>query len=189
MATRTARIEKHLENARKRGIVNTLSREAIDWFRINVRKTAVSPKRIKREEAANAINSWSLVKPGNMYLVHYDPKHKSTLPYYDIFPLIIPVEAYKDGFLGLNLHYLPPILRAKLLDALIDTDLETSYSILKKSLKYKHFEPCVKRYLANHFRGRFIQIEKEAWAVATMLPVEQFEKASKQKVWQDSRRR
>lgn len=182
-------IERHLANARRRGITNTLSREAIEWFRRAARKTVVTPKTIKKEETANVVNSWSLVRPGNMYLVHYDPKHKDKLPYYDTFPLIIPVEQYDNGFLSINLHYLPPVLRAKLLDALIDTNLETSYNILKSASKYKGFQPCLKRYLANHFRGRFVKIEKEAWAVAAMLPVEQFEKASKQKVWQDSRRR
>jgi len=75
------------------------------------------------------------------------------------------------------------------LDALMGTDLEVSYNILKKASKYKHFEPCLKRYLGNHFRGRFVKIDEEAWPVASMLPVEQFEKASKNKVWNEARGR
>ena len=29
---------------------------------------------------------------GKMYLFHYDPKHKETLPLYDRFPLIFPFQ-------------------------------------------------------------------------------------------------
>jgi hypothetical protein len=48
---------------------------------------------------------------GNMYLFSYDPKHKDTLPYYDRFPLIFPINKAKGGFLGITMHYLTPILR------------------------------------------------------------------------------
>ena len=58
---------------------------------------------------------------GSMQMFFYDPKHKETLPYYDRFPpLSIILKPAKGGFLGLNLHYLPPILRAQFLDALMD---------------------------------------------------------------------
>ena len=36
---------------------------------------------------------------GNMYLFAYDPKHKDTLPYYDRFPIIFPINKAKGGFL------------------------------------------------------------------------------------------
>ena len=36
----------------------------------------------------------------NMFF--YDPKLKKKLPYYDTFPLVLPLENYSDGFLGLN---------------------------------------------------------------------------------------
>ena len=43
----------------------------------------------------------------NLNMFVYDPKYKKTLPYYDTFPLVLPLERYSDGFLGLNFHYLP----------------------------------------------------------------------------------
>src|SRR5690348_3007714 len=67
---------------------------------------------------------------GAMYLFRYNPKTKETLPYYDTFPLVIPVKLLPDGFHGLNLHYLPPMLRAKLMMALMDNYMSKQKSRL-----------------------------------------------------------
>jgi hypothetical protein len=186
-----------LANAARKGIKNQYSAESIKWFRTNIRKTAVSPLRVIREEKDNYVSSWSNVAIGKMYFAYYDPKHKKTLPYYDTFPLIIPIQRYSDGFLGLNLHYLPPTLRARLLDSLYDLlnnaklderkRLVISYSILQSAAKHRFFKPCVKRYLGTHFRSRFVKIPHQNWTAAVFLPVESFEKASKNEVWSDSR--
>jgi hypothetical protein len=87
---------------------------------------------------------------GNMYLFAYDPKHKDTLPYYDRFPLIFPINKAKGGFLGINMHYLPPILRAKLMDQLYtvlnnkafdeSTKLSASYKILNGAAKFYSYQ-------------------------------------------------
>jgi hypothetical protein len=64
---------------------------------------------------------------GRMYFYYYDPKLKDELPYYDRFPLVIPIERYQDGFLGLNLHYISPRQRIELLDALSDFATNSKY--------------------------------------------------------------
>ena len=79
---------------------------------------------------------------GRMNMFFYDPKGRKTLPYYDTFPLVLPIERYPDGFLGINLHYLPMKLRLQLLDRLVDysnntnfdesTKLTVDYNKLKK---------------------------------------------------------
>lgn len=186
-----------MANAARKGITNQYAQDSIRWFRINIRKTAVSPLRVIREEKDNLVSSWASVAIGKMYLAYYDPKHKETLPYYDTFPLIIPIKRYPDGFLGLNLHYLPPVLRAQLLDSLYDLlnnarmdekkRLVISYNILNAAAKHRYFQPCVKRYLGTHFRSRFVKIPHQNWTAAVFLPVESFEKASKTQVWADSR--
>lgn len=188
-----------LANAAKKGVTNQYAADSIKWFRVNIRKTAVSPLRVIREEQDNYVSSWTSVGIGKMYFAYYDPKHKKTLPYYDTFPLIIPIERYSDGFLGLNLHYLPPTLRAKLLDALYDTlnnpklderkRFVISYNILKSASKHKYFQPCIKRYLGSHFRSRFVKIPHQNWTAAVFLPVESFEKAGNSTVWADSRQK
>jgi hypothetical protein len=103
------------------------------------------------------------------------------------------------SFLGLNLHYLPLPLRAKLMDALysvassktIDekTKLNISYNILNQAARYRFFKPCIKRYLISHVQSRFFYIEPTEWDMALFLPLDRFAGASKTAVYKDSRNR
>ena len=154
-----------------------------------------NPKRFIGSSKAKA-NTVTQIKPGEMICYFYEAKHKATLPYWDKFPVIFPVEIYKDGFLGLNLHYLPPLYRARLMDNLYDTlnnkrydettRLRMTYSLLNAATKYKYFKPCVKRYLSNHIQSRIIRIDVREWDYAMMMPLARFQKASQRKVWDDS---
>lgn len=135
---------------------------------------------------------------GNMYLFAYDPKHKDTLPYYDRFPLIFPINKAKGGFLGINMHYLPPILRAKLMDQLYTilnnknfdetTKLQASYKILAGASKFKEFKPTIKHYLNQHVRTKPAYINPAEWDIALFLPTQKFVGASATKVYADSRK-
>lgn len=119
---------------------------------------------------------------GKMYFFYYDPKYKDILPVYDKFPLVIPIETYSDGFLGLNLHYLDPYTRLALLDRLTDfinnykyddtTVLKLSYDLLSKSRRYNLINQCVKRYLFSHIRSSLVYIEPDSWETAIFLPTE-----------------
>ena len=135
---------------------------------------------------------------GRMYLFMYDPKMKQELPYYDRFPLIFPFRRVKGGFYGINMHYLPHMMRAKLMDALYTlannqsqddtTKLRLSYQILARASRFRFYQPCVKHYLNNHVRTRFLWIPADQWETALFLPLERFVGATKQQVWKDSRR-
>jgi len=128
----------------------------------------------------------SKITVGRMYLFKYDPKTKEDLPYYDIFPLIFPFRRVDDGFFGINFHYLPYILRARLMDSLYTlannnknddtTKLKLSYQLLNASSRYKYFEPCVKHYLNSQVRSRFLWIPADQWKTALFLPFERFVK-------------
>lgn len=130
---------------------------------------------------------------GGMFCFLYDPKLKEVLPYWDRFPLVIPIELYSDGFLGLNLHYISPIMRAKLLDALItlrsrnssnEVYMKVSYSILKNLLQSELFKPCIKRYLSTNIISKNItKIDSSEWENIIFFPVQQFKKESAQKIW------
>ena len=101
---------------------------------------------------------------------------------YDTFPLVLPIERYRDGFLGINFHYLPYALRARLLSRL---DPNANYSALKNVRLVK---PTLKRYLNTNVRSRFRKLEEEDFMTAIMLPVQRFRKSSASKVWSDSRK-
>ena len=128
----------------------------------------------------------------NMFL--YDPKFKKQLPYYDTFPLVLPLEMYPDGFLGINMHYLPIPLRIRLLDRLVDytnntkfdesTRIVADYSQLKKIPVLK---PTLKRYLSGHTKSQFRRVDADEFTIATLLPVQRFKKENETKVWADSR--
>lgn len=136
---------------------------------------------------------------GRMYFFGYDPKLKTELPYYDRFPLVIPIDQYQDGFMGLNLHYVPPNYRAKLLDKMMDvatnkkfderTRFRISYDLLNGSSRYDIFRPCVKKYLYSHVMTKFIHIEASEWDIAIFLPFEKFVGASKGRVYNESIKR
>jgi hypothetical protein len=122
---------------------------------------------------------------GRMYLFVYDAKHKETLPFFDIYPLVFPIEFYHDGFLGINLHYLPPGARAALLNALMtisnndkyddSTKLSISYDLLRaSSRKFSGFQNCVKRYLFGHVRSSFQYVHPSDWSKAVTLPLQKW---------------
>ena len=177
------------------GQIPARTQQSRDWFRTTARKTNVTAETVIRSERTRYKNR---VTMGRMYLFNYDPKHKATLPYYDRYPLIFPVQKADGGFYGINMHYLPHVLRARLMDALYSlsrdkrydekTRLKLSYSILNGAAKYKAFKPTFKRYLTNHVRSRFIEITSSEWDIALMMPLQKFAKASASEVWRDSRK-
>jgi hypothetical protein len=126
----------------------------------------------------------------------YDPKGKAELPYYDRFPLVIPLKRTPDGFIGLNLHYLPLRYRINFLNKLLplaiynDEDeikrLRVTYPMLDASSKLKEFRPCIKQYLYNHVKSRILSVEHNEWDIAVFLPIHQFKKAKPQDVWKES---
>lgn len=188
-----------LADAQKDGIDPRKRGEAgMAWLRKNY--TKLKPMESRRF-LTDKFQQTRIVRPGRMYMFIYDPKHKKTLPYYDRFPLIFPFKKVPGGFYGINMHYLPPILRAKLMDALYSlkvtakggtrdemTRLRLEYALLAKAARYRWFKPCVKRYLNKHVRSRFVYVPPDEWNMTLFLPNEQFRKSTKVKVWADSRR-
>jgi hypothetical protein len=121
-----------------------------------------------------------------MFFFIYDAKYKDILPYWDKFPLVIPIEMYDNGFLGLNLHYLPIPKRKVLIKYLLKYKtikssreyLKISYSILNSASKMPAFKECIHRYLMSHLRSRFVKVDDFNWEKAAALPVQKFQKKS-----------
>lgn len=162
-----------------------------------IRAKPVQGNQFMQENNDRLVNRLYPKHIGRLIMYFYDPKTKDKLPYYDRFPLVIPIEFYPDGFLGINLHYLPQAYRARLMDVLYNTIygdkylnekkiIQISYQILKTAAKTRLFEPCIKRYLYGHVRSRFLVLDPNDWNVAIFLPTERFEKASTTFVHADS---
>lgn len=172
--------------------------DARNWFRDKAQATRAAGQARPEQILRTSQNKVARVLPGKMYHFFYDPKTKDQLPYYDMFPLILMVKKAPGGFYGLNLHYLPPMLRAKLMDGLYtfasdkrydeNTRIRLSYQMLVGASKLRWYKPCFKRYLYNHVESKFIEIQPSEWDIALMLPTQRFALAGKQKVWADSRK-
>ena len=171
------------------------SNNARSWLRAKVKELTPTSRALMADKERLKGNSTI----GKMYFYFYDPKTKDTLPYYDRFPLVIPIESYRDGFLGLNLHYIHPKQRLILLDKLSETatndkfdsktKLRVNYRYLATASKAFEATPCIKRYLFNHIQSRFLEISADEWDIAALLPVESFVGASTSKVYADSRKK
>lgn len=179
------------------GIDSSNIRDAREWFRQAAQDIRTVNRNRMMNDKRNIKQTIDNKSIGKMFTFFYDPKHKETLPYYDLFPLIFVVDFKPNGFMGINLHYLPPVLRAKLMDSLYQTinnnkyddstKLKISYSILSNASKYRYFKPCLKYYLWDHVQSSYLNIEPTNWDSALMLPTEQFRKATKDTVWRESR--
>lgn len=184
-----------LQAGAQRAGITARTKESKNWFRKKVNQLGdIRPREILKDEALDPASNQIA---GSMYMYFYDPKHKKTLPYYDKFPMVIMVEPAPGGFYGLNLHYLSPTVRARFLDALMDTApkkitdksrLKLRYDLLQSTKKFKEFEPCFKHYLTSQIKGRPVRVPMSEWEIAIFLPVEQFKKVKKETVWRYSRK-
>ena len=177
--------------------INPRTKESRDWFRKKVQglRGVSRTELMQQDEITLANKSQPLI--GSMNMFFYDPKHKETLPVYDRFPLAIIVGPAEKGFYGLNLHYLPPVLRAKLLDSLMNitnnkkydetTRFQVSYKVLQATSNLRYFKPCLKHYLTAHVKSRLARVHAPEWEIATFLPTADWAKQSSRQVYTKSR--
>ena len=201
-----------LKDIETKGVQDTRTKEAMVWMGDYMRQFGGKTRDKRKTEllGSNLMkNEKDLLtetfKMGRMYMYYYDPKLKDELPYFDRFPCVFPFPSKvksKSGetrWLGLNLHYLHPGAGAELMDALAKYEnttrfperkkLEINYQILKGASDLEYFKPCLKQYLSSHVRSRFLEIPYDAWPIAMMLPLAQFEKKSSPFIWNESYRK
>ena len=156
----------------------TTGPKSYDWYRKQVQSMTTPGARslIRQGKATIA------PKYGVMNLFGYDPKFKQTLPYYDRFPLIFPIDFAKGGFYGINFHYLQPGARVNFLRQLSrfasdkNYDKKTRYNIGQLSGRY--YKKTIKHYLYSQVRSSFLNITADEMAIAIFLPVARFQKGS-----------
>lgn len=153
---------------------------------------------------ANSQRRKDYIMPGQMYMFFYHPIGVDTLPYYDIFPLILPFAEDATTFTGINFHYLPTKVRFVLLKNLLDfstnyklnekSRLRIQWSYLRGVSRYQGVDAAVKKYRKDHVQSQFLMVPGDQWFNAVMLPVEKFNTGAnmvyidKNLVWKDSTR-
>ena len=180
-------------NARLKTVIPTARNiNSITWYKNEIKKLLKDKPKVNKD----------LLKTpaiGKMFIMMYDPKTKETIPYYDVFPVILIVKMNRNGFLGLNLHYLPIKQRTELLYAIANvntsnkrmdetTKLNITYKLLKSFSKHPYAKVCLKRYLFK--QTKYINlIFPEQWGYVPFLPSESFQKESRNYVWAESLRK
>lgn len=158
------------------------SRESIRWY-VRILKN-LDTRAIRREGLGEYV---SFPQLGKLCAYWYDPKTKDKLPFYDRYPLVMPLDYQENGYvLGLNLHYLPPDARKVLFDQLFavrarkdltrENQIMMSYMVLKRTSQFPGWRDCIKRYIPSHFRSRVLEIDPLSWKLAVALPTQQFVK-------------
>lgn len=164
---------------------------AVRWFTKAV--NGISSKNAKTPEGLYTVNARENPFYGELALFGYDAKHKDTLPYWDAFPLIIVTKIRPNGFSGLNLHYMPPQARKKIIKYMIHYKNKSQSPLLYahkvipilQSISQSDIGFCYKNYLGDHVRTKFVTVGTDYWELACELPLQEFRKASAREVWAD----
>lgn len=142
------------------------------WLQLKV-------KGIKHQITGRYLKTVNTFDIGHMYFYLYDAKHKATLPVWDKFPLMIPIEMYPNGWLGLNLHFLDSGEKAEILEHMIKAfgyyegeylRLNINYRSLRRLEYFEELSPCIKHYLTSNIQSRILPVEPHEWAYAIWLP-------------------
>ena len=128
MAKKKQTFKTIMESRMRRGSLPQDSYASRKWYRQKAQRLTgvrgVRPKSIITKVGIQNDRTTRFLRGrlmlGKMFMFEYDPKLAKTLPHYDAFPLIFPFKFYKEGFHGINLHYLPTEWRAILMDNLYD---------------------------------------------------------------------
>jgi len=160
-------------------------------------KDDAAKRKQEEDEMRKNVESPKVPVPGWMMQFSYDPKWADSLKYYDIYPLILVLQAGSTHFMGLNFHYLSPVDRASFFDLLHKyvgfneeantVTINISTSILKDTSRLSYYKPCIKKYLYSHVKSPFNAILPIEWEYALFLPTEKFVKATAEQVWAESK--
>lgn len=106
----------------------------------------------------------------------YSPKWSSILPYYDVLPMPILLAKYSDGFLGLNIHYLPWAKRLQLADRLVRSaknkkritypQIKRAWASLRLPMGYSYL--IIRRYLNSHIQSDVAVFTWETYRAAAV---------------------
>jgi hypothetical protein len=143
------------------------------------------------------------LRPGKMFFFGYDPLTKAELNFWDEFPIVLLLDFTEGGFLGLNLHYLPPTRRALFLNNLLtevsspdwskktpkgkpanpESFFKITYPMLKNRGDFKLFKYCIKRYYLRQIVTKISVIPPTEWKMVPFFPLDRFKGQSRASIW------
>lgn len=180
--------------ARRQGIDMT-SAQATYWLRDKL--AMMGP--VRRGDILKYGSSPDAVLEGRFYFFNYDPKHRSTLPFYDEFPLVFAMHFQKNGFLGINFHYLEPRYRVWFINRLVqyadtpdwdkhmDSEIDAEYPDFVADKRLRFYRPSIKSYLYSRIVSKVVMVPPSDWKTTLFMPLERFAKMDSQTVWKWSR--
>ena len=185
---------------------------SVRWYRSKIQQIA---PRLTADQMIAEGKTTARVNFGMMNMFLYKPLWAENLKYYDMFPLVLPFKFYRNGFCGVNFHYLSIPMRVNLLERLSEFEEEhelygldehnsrgTRSDVLavtwQKIKGIRGVKPTVHRYLNKYVYTNFLKIELDEMVAAVLLPVERFytgdiwsdkkDWVEPRDVWRDSRR-
>ena len=146
-----------------------------------------------------------LIRRGRMYMFKYfnpiNKANRKVLPYFDMYPCIFVLHKEETYMTGINLHYIPPLQRAFLMDAMYRyvrsptknnwlTRLDINiYNIMKQRFGMRWHYPCIKRYRLDRIPGRLMLVNPDHWDIMMQLPVSQFRGSGINRVYRESKQK
>jgi hypothetical protein len=185
-----------VESIRKRfndkAHVEAYTTESMNWFRkfVGSKYFQIPGLKILRD-----YKKTTNIKLGHIYSYGYDPKWKDSLDYYDTFPLVLVIGLYDDGWLGINLHYVPVKYRYLIFEGLLKTlhdqtinertRFKITYDKLNALKISKWTGNTIKRYLFDYVPTNIYKIPPEDWEIIMALPYDDFVGAPRRQVYRE----
>ena len=143
----------------------------------------------------------SRVFSGQLVFFKYKPISESFISrntYYDLYPMVLICDVRKEGFEGINLHYLHPQYRMFLFEQIIRripvlkageewrNRLAVDYDRLNGQRPMKFFRACYRRYLWKGMKRRPAILPYEMWEQLIESETSRFVGARPVTVYRDS---
>lgn len=130
---------------------------------------------------------------GELVAFRYDPKHKETLPVYDTLPLVLILSVKRTHFYGINLHYIKPSVRQKIMKRLLDAKVASGDNqllyiqkiapVLNMLSQHTPFAPYFRNYLPEQLKSKIAVIGTAHWKTVSEMPLQNFKKVKENTVW------
>ncbi len=172
-----------MEKNQKNQKMNDKELTAVQWFRqslADIRKKKLGKPTDYEPLLLDKSRNVGRKLRGQVLLFRYRPDSKTK--FYDRYPVIIVLEVTGSQIIGLNLHYVPPMDRIKLIllmNSLLYNQKETNlqktrlkiFSLLNKKVFAKYMGAAINRYTVKNIAGKPKLTTPEEWSYLAFLPV------------------